>query len=85
MKEGFIGFRGGEEYLIMDDRSVLEFFFVHRDDSAEAITYAVLSNTEFWGEDLTEYEGLWSVVAKELELVEEKGAYELMRQCLSAA
>ena len=40
---GLIGTRPkGNEYTISDDREVLEFFHAHKDDSAEALTHAVL-------------------------------------------
>ncbi|MDO4293526.1 MAG: tagaturonate reductase [Eubacteriales bacterium] len=80
-ESGFYGLRDGKEYQISDDRDVLEFFDAHRTDSAEALARAVLSNTDFWGEDLTAYEGLCSAVAKDLEIIEKDGAYELMKQC----
>ena len=81
--EGLVGLRGREEYLIRDDRSVLEFFCEHREDSPNELAQAVLSHTDFWGEDLTGYQGLCDRVAGDLETVERKGAYELMGRCVS--
>ena len=43
----------GNTYTVSDDRSVLEFFYAHKDDSAEALVKAVMSNEEFWGQNLT--------------------------------
>lgn len=48
-----IGKRNGEEYQIKDDVPVLEFFLAHRNDSSADFAHAVLSNTDFWGQDLT--------------------------------
>ena len=81
-EDGFAGVRNGEEYAIKDDREILEFYHAHRDDDAPTIARAVLGNRGFWGEDLTVYEGLTEKVAADLELIEEKGAYELMKRCL---
>ena len=78
--DGFTGLRGEEEYAIKDDRFILEFYYAHREDDSRAITEAVLSNTEFWGEDLTRYDGLVEAVADDLRVIEEQGAYELMRR-----
>lgn len=81
-ENGFVGIRGDEEYAIKDDKDILEFYDAHKEDDAKAIAEAVLSNQGFWGEDLTEYEGLLEEVAADLEIIGEKGTYELMRQCL---
>ncbi len=78
--DGFTGLRGEEEYAIKDNRFILEFYYAHRGDDSRAITEAVLSNTEFWGEDLTRYDGLVEAVADDLRVIEEQGAYELMRR-----
>lgn len=78
--DGFTGLRGEEEYAIKDDRFILEFYYAHREDDSRAITEAVLSNTEFWEEDLTTYDGLVEAVADDLQVIEEQGAYELMRR-----
>ncbi len=78
--DGFTGLRGEEEYAIQDDRFILEFYYAHREDDSRAIAEAVLSNTEFWEEDLTTYDGLVEAVADDLQVIEEQGAYELMRR-----
>ena len=57
----------GDSYLISDDRSVLEFYFAHKDDSARDLTYAVCRNTDFWGEDLTALPGFAEAAAKALD------------------
>ena len=78
--DGFTGLRGEEEYAIKDNRFILEFYYAHREDDSRAIAEAVLSNTEFWEEDLTTYDGLVEAVADDLQVIEEQGAYELMRR-----
>lgn len=78
---GLIGSRDGEEYMIRDERFILEFYEAHRKDDPVTIAAAVLANRQFWGEDLTVYEGLAGRVACNLQVIEERGAYELMRRC----
>ena len=47
------------------------------------MTEAVLSNTEFWGEDLTKIPGLCEEAAKDLEAIEKNGAYGVMEGILN--
>ncbi len=81
-ENALIGVRKDNEYEIKDDRYVLEFFDAHKDDSAADIAKAVLSNTDFWGEDLTQITGLLDDVTKDLITAREKGTYEVMKECL---
>lgn len=74
----------GDSYVISDDRSVLEFYLAHKDDSARELTRAVCQNTDFWGEDLTALPGFAEAAAQTLEEIETKGAYEVMKGLLSA-
>ena len=69
-----IGNRNGEKYLINDSPEVLEKFaslykasYKDNQEKAEKIAQAVLSETSWWGEDLTAVAGLEAVVAKHLE------------------
>lgn len=52
-----IGHRGSEEYLIKDDKAVLEFFAENSALSPDELADKVLGNTGFWGTDLREYSG----------------------------
>ena len=68
------GNRNGEKYLINDSPEVLEKFaslykasYKDNKEKAEKIAKAVLSETSWWGEDLTAVAGLEAVVAKHLE------------------
>lgn len=82
-ENAMIGMRNGsEEYEIKDDKAVLDFFFAHKDDDAEAYAQAVCSNVDFWGEDLTQIPGFETAVAGYLKDIETKGAYEVMKECL---
>lgn len=79
---GLIGVRGDNEYTISDDRSILEFYAAHKDDSSASLAHAVCSNEEFWGEDLTLIPGFEKAVANYLVDIEAKGTYQVMRNCL---
>ncbi len=81
-EDALIGQRGENEYKIMDDRSVLEFYEAHKNDSVEELAEAVLSNQAFWGEDLTEIPGLLETVEEYLAMTREKGSYAVMEACL---
>lgn len=83
-EDSLAGMRGDREYKICDDRQVLEFYYSHREDDAAAIAEAVLSNTEFWGVNLAQTEGLLEAVTADLRTIEEKGAYQLMKDCLKS-
>ena len=72
----------GNEYTVSDDRPVLEFYWDHRNDTAEELTHAVLTNTEMWGRDLTEVAGLESRVAEQLGLIRREGSLAAFRSCL---
>ena len=71
-----------EEYIISDDRAVLEFYLAHKDDSVEEIVKAVASNIDFWGQDLTLINGFEQAVIKYLNDINSRGAYAVMKECL---
>ena len=82
-EKGLVAHReDGEEYIISDDRSVLEFYLAHKDDSVEEIVKAVASNIDFWGQDLTLIPGFEQAVVKYLKDINSKGAYAVMKECL---
>ncbi len=61
--KALIGHRNGEEYQILDDAYVLEFFAENSSKEAAEYTHAVLSNESFWGQDLTKLAGVEAAVA----------------------
>ena len=73
----------GNEYTVSDDRWVLEFYAAHRGDSPEELVHAVMTNTDMWGQDLTEIPGFEKEAARILELIREKGALEAFRACVN--
>ena len=68
------GQRGSETYNVKDDQKALDFFTLQwATKDISVITKATLSNTEFWGIDLTQIEGLETAVSNHLESIENKG------------
>ena len=64
--KALIGHRGEEEYQILDDAAVLEFFAANSGKDAKEYAAAVLSNVDFWGQDLTALCGVLDAVASYL-------------------
>lgn len=77
------GHRGDEEYKICDDLKVLEFFKENSAKSSEEYTKAVLSNTDFWGQDLTKLPGVEVYVAEALESIRLNGMRKTMEEYFS--
>lgn len=68
------------EYLIKDDRPILEFYYNHRNDTINDLVHAVASNTGFWGEDLSLVNGFEAKVINDIEFIVKNGAYELFKK-----
>lgn len=71
--KALIGHRNGQEYNIMDDMAVLEFFRDYSDKDTKTFVDAYLSNENFHGQDLTKVEGLSDAVASYLDDIKENG------------
>ena len=73
----------GNEYTVSDDRWVLEFFMNHRNDSPEDLVHAVMTNTEMWGQDLTEVPGFEAEAVRILKQIRSEGALAVYTACLA--
>lgn len=73
----------GNEYTVSDDRWVLEFYQAHREDGAEDLVHAVMTNTEMWGQDLTEVAGFEAATVHILKQIRTEGALAAYRACLN--
>lgn len=71
-----------EEYVIVDDASVLNFYNDHKEDSPEELVHAVLSNQDFWSQDLCELEGLEKTVLDAFKCVQSDGSRASFESCL---
>lgn len=81
-EEGLKASRTGNDYMVKDDREVLEFYAAHKEDSVEDLVHAVCTNTAFWGEDLTQLDGFEAAVCHYLTQVREHGTYDVMKSLL---
>ena len=72
------GNRNGQEYDIVDDAAVLEFFAANSKLPAAELVHKYLSNVDFHGQDLTKVPGLEEAVTKDLEAIREKGCKAAM-------
>lgn len=68
-----IGHRGEQEYNIMDNMEVLEFFRDHSAEPAGEFVKAFLGNVSFFGSDLTKIDGLTDAVTSYLESIRKDG------------
>ena len=71
----------GNEYVIQDDKAVLQFFYENRESDTASLVHAICANVDFWGEDLSRIEGFEKEVLGYLKGIDEKGAYEVMKEC----
>jgi tagaturonate reductase len=78
--KALIGHRGEEEYQILDDAAVLEFFARHSQMDTEAYVHAALSNTDFWGRDLSALDGVEQAVAADLSEIRISGMRKAMEK-----
>ena len=72
----------GNEYVVSDDRWVLEFYEAHKDDDVAALVHAVMTNEQMWGQDLTAIEGFEEATVKNLTMIREQGAKAAYASCL---
>ncbi len=73
----------GNEYTVSDDRSVLEFYWQHRNDSPEELIHAVMTNEDMWGTDLTKVNGFEAAAAGILKTIRTEGALKAFENCLA--
>lgn len=68
-----IGHRDGQEYNIMDDLSVLEFFRNNSEKSSAEFAESFLGRVDFFGQNLNEIEGLTDAITAHLEAIQTIG------------
>ena len=72
-ENALIGHRGDNEYRIMDDRAVLEFFRDHSSMPSAEFAKAFLGRADFFGQDLNKIEGLTEQIAMHLDNIKANG------------
>lgn len=78
--KALIGHRDGAEYQILDDMAVLQFFAENSQKSSAEYAKAVLSNQDFWGQDLSALAGVTDAVAGYLEKIRTAGMREAVKE-----
>ena len=78
--KALIGHRNGQEYNIMDDADVLEFFAANSSKEPAEYTHAVLSNENFWGQDLTKLAGVEEAVTTYISDIRSMGMRKTMEK-----
>lgn len=71
--KALIGHRGEQEYQIMDDHKVLEFFRDNSEKETTEFVTAFLGQEEFFGQDLNQVEGLTDMVTTYLDEIKNHG------------
>jgi Mannitol-1-phosphate/altronate dehydrogenases len=77
-----IGHRGDKEYVIQDDRKVLEFFAQYSGKDIYTFVEKFLSNKSFWDSDLTQVPLLTNQVSGNLEEIRTAGIRAAMKKLL---
>ena len=72
--------RGDDTYTLQDDAAVLNFFANHSGASAETLAKDFLSDTSFWGQDLTQVPGFLDYVIQALNDIEKLGMAAVVSQ-----
>jgi tagaturonate reductase len=75
------GDRNGEEIPLKDDQSALDFFANQwANNTIATIAKETLENSNFWGQDLTKYDGVLEAVTKHLENIQSKGMQTALKE-----
>lgn len=72
----------GNTYTVSDDRWILEFFYDHRNDSADDLVHAVMTNVKMWDKSLADIPGFEKAVAEALKKIRDEGAEAAYKSCL---
>lgn len=73
----------GTEYALQDDAAAIEFFAKYSTGNIDEFVSKVCKNVDFWGEDLSEYEGFEATVKMWLKEIRENGAENAMRKAMN--
>ena len=71
--KALIGHRDGQEYNIMDDMNVLEFFRDNCEKDTASFVSAFLGNEDFFGQNLNKVEGLTDAIVAYLDDIKANG------------
>ena len=77
---GLVNTRNEKEYIIQDDREVLEFYYDHREDTLAELAEAVCARSDWWGLDLNTVPGFIDECRRQIRIIEEDGMYAAIRR-----
>ena len=78
--KALIGHRNGEEYQVLDDAAVLEFFAANSSKEPKEFAHLVLSNESFWGQDLSALPGVEDAVTEYIAEIRANGMRAAMEK-----
>ncbi len=78
--KALIGHRDGQEYNIMDDAAVLEFFAANSGKEPAEYVHAVLSNKDFWDQDLSALDGVEDAIVSYITDIRAMGMRKTMEK-----
>lgn len=76
--KGLVALRGDKEYLVSDDRYVLELFYAHKDSLPRDLVHAICTNETMWGENLCKIPGFAAAATNYLEQIQSMGIKQAM-------
>lgn len=79
-EKALIGHRDGQEYNILDDMPVLEFFRDNSQKETKEFVHAFLSNESFWGQDLSALAGVEEKMVSYLDDIKTLGMRKAMEK-----
>lgn len=80
LREGaLIGHRGTQEYKILDDLEVLEFFASNKSEDVTTLVHRFLSTASFWGQDLSKISGVLEAVTEYVTSIRSIGVREALK------
>ena len=84
-EDGLLNTRNGKPYVINDDRSVLEFYHAHRNDSLAELAETVCAREDWWGLDLTTVPTFLSECKRLLNKIETEGMQAAIEEASAGA
>ena len=82
--EGLKGVRNGRDFILSDDRNVMELFISLKDEDVIKAAVTVINSEELWHGDLSSMNGFTGEVIRDLKLIEEVGMYDAMKRIQAA-
>ena len=79
-ENGLVNNRNGKEYIINDDRAVLEFYHAHKDDTLCQLAEAVMQKEDWWGLDLTSVPTFLDEAKRILTKIEKEGMHAAIEE-----